>query len=623
MLQELALDIWREIIYINQLDIADVINVSQVNKQLYHLFRRSDIWYALLMRDYLDVLLAYRLESAKTLQSECLENNTLAFHVAQRFHRKELYFNSFLKSRPPMSSFLDNFVEDTDYLLIAFRKYYLGDDIQYASLKDGFDLQAKSICHNLLLAQTFNIGFKLVTQILQDHARGEDPSIREHEQLWFYASLLDEANHQLVFAQKNVYHEIYKALNSVIREDHLNLGFEMGSNEIIFKDLYTFSNFMIKMMETCANTRPRLRFPKVAIKDVEQLFSGTYYESFSLFRSLTGNCTGDKIPFNIIILKAIDDVLFSKYTVKDTSGRCYSLPFLDHYGNLSDKYFDYFFDDEAMMNFLSEFAGPKLFESKSTLDEMLRYYAEYPDPLSSMYDCLDTDTQLLSETRITSIRDQECIYNRMTNGEIQFIQAILSFILKEVIDPNFGAFTYHEEEMITLSNAFHSRSLPPNYWHVRRARERRMEGGVWDSEILPVEFSYQSFVRRYPFYQFSKINDTNYDGSSIVSGSIVYTRHNEIGIVLGYSPSHYKCSRGKEHYIMVYTSQKAIARYRITGLTLINPKKENFLDILRYLIQSCCLSKLGVLLFTRVQDSNGIPRFHINDDAIRCEYKRF
>lgn len=313
-LEDLSHDIWDRIVTKGQLDINDVIHLTTCSPKLKELFNDFG-WYKLLVDNYLDILISYRVESAFKLRKECQSNKSKAYEVLMKFYTKEMKFNTFCEPGKEFRDYADLFVGDDDYIPIIYRRYYQLPGITIDKKKD-VELESRSIYCLLLQAQCCKLGAHYLRKA-RSVERYFSTDAQAIENVLFHINLLDRDSFRFV----HTYHSWIESFRSHKELECSHLFTQAGVDLPENRDPSSKLKVLIESERLDVIVSQAIRIISQEISKVRLFLPPTetnettsfdFSEDLNLLRVATGCSSGSLVIVLIIINKILDDILFSK-----------------------------------------------------------------------------------------------------------------------------------------------------------------------------------------------------------------------------------------------------------------------------------------------------------------------
>lgn len=633
MLHKFPLDIWNYIIEFGHLTIQDVLNLLVVNKQLHLLLKHNSVWQRIVFAAYLDSQLQFGLHAATATNTNFIDY----FKLCMKFYHKDLkYRNAIKNNNPDIRYFLDMFSTDSDYLPILYRYY---QELPSTYLAANLSLAEKSITKSLLQAQCALLGFSYFDKIFQGSVDVNNPL--ELENFWFHTSLLDKNCHRLVHSRAEILNKVFSLLHKEIeintffnRSRSLDIQLVPVDGEkdvLILLDGDTLMQLIIQIFRL---TLSCLEFsnPLMSTDDpvVYDKYTNSYFlEDFSILRVYNGQVKGHPFIIMAILIKVINEFLFSKYHIKFEG--------LDHYEkvqiNMTSTYLRvrnhlFSFDRTALSSY-TNFNVYSIDEVVSHLrDRSYFEISKFIEPLEFKYvvECfLHLDTFMDARSLNTILRP-----------DYYFNQPLVA--LKRFSDYDFDFITPHDYSFMKLICRYlqdinsNNDFLDKMFCSEFEATMNRLNNLIYFNVIHKIfkgtpsklqKFEDHFLEGRYDWV-FSKTFDLHDANSKIslrrilkhcpysevghgifIPGVIVHhTKFDTYGILLGRVIT----NNDNVYYYRVFTTKKTMECYNVNSISVIDSRTKNLDYLVNFVIKSCGEDILGTLFFNKLV-YNDYPRF--------------
>lgn len=661
---DLPTDIWHRIVRIGIedlqiLNISDILNLSAVNRLLYGLLQDNAIWYHIFRWYYFDLLHEYGITDliCDDLQVTAKYTSDISYFDRTMFYYdKEILFRNCIQKYKPrdevynIAYFLDKFTDDFDYIPII--KNYVENERRSQHISDNehwtFDITRRSLACNLINAYNFKLGINFFGKFIKDSIH---PTPSLFEGFWLKTNLFDKAYPEMVFHRRTKLNEVYKLLYKEINLHillHKSWGnkvllkqtTETSKSTIVMIDNKTFGKFMWHILRLILSVFGRnctFYSPNESLEYMENYC----LEDFSILRLYREEVKGHPILLYSILMKILDETIFSKYDfqigeigVASTVAMKMTSAFLiigDHYFLIPKDATSFYtiehYTFQQVIRYLrsefnlSTFAQISRYMKPLDLKDMLTYFLNLDTKYGakSIYSLSHPESKLLSSNPL--ITSEKFLVGYKLE-EYQFAKFVCSFLQNDYNEKGLTKFMLCSEfeKYFNQSNNFiyfraliDAIQLEPSkikmitdYFKLNLSDRSKIFQNNFDL-LNPIN-SKIAFGRICPKLDGS--NTTNCDGKNFDKGMLVYhTKFNSLGVIINIINRN--GSGSNVSYCKVYTSQGYVETYSALSLRKIancvtnmaGPITNCFLDI-------CGIDVFGLLHCSSFKNGIESPQFN-------------
>lgn len=648
---ELSLDIWRNIIYMGlfeseTLQIEDVLNLIQVNSSLNKLLRDNSIWGTVYDEIYGNVYSEY--EVIRKKENGCAGNAYTSFLYT---YRNEQEFILLLTKYDPTSEnynighYLDKYCNNIEYFPIVKRL----NDLENARIKEALQERREiDISRSALLANlnmNFNYRFAidyLADEYKQDVAQKNDKC---YERFWFKISHFDNAFTHMIELRRTKLQNIASLLHEKVTMKILydgswddNVVLQTGSGNsratVIVKNELAFRNFFGYIIQLILSNF-KLEDASVASR-VRWLHNSSdryFLEDFSLIRVYAGESCGHPMLINSIIVKMISDIFSSKYNfMLKGSGVAEKLQvsMTKTFIYIKNFYFMAFHDDSYAwrvdtysINDVVVFLRQELnIRSPSTIayylkplttKDMLDFFFNIPFNNNDDSFYKENQTEALFAPNTDEVLNENRHIPRYSKENYHFASFLTKLCLIEIIKEGYSEFLLAselEKSFNAFNNFIHFKTLmqtPKLAEPLRLSLKKYFRLSTVEADTFyRLNFDLNDPANsKISFGRMTRLENLSSD-NAFPPGTIVgHLRSLKLGVVIGRVASN---STSKAYY-KVYTSSASVDTFSESSLQKISSTKLCDKDLLISFFQLCRIDILALLYFKSLTFVNGQYKF--------------